>query len=189
MKKSISILIAVFALAVAMPSQAQVKFGVKGGLNLAKADFNKSDFKTDNFTGFFIGPMIDVRIPIVGIGVDGALLYSQRGVKIENKTEKDNGIEIPINLKYSVGLGDMVAVYFAAGPSFFYSFKDDFDSYKVKSSQLGINLGAGLKLLNHLQVGANYHIPVTKTAESKESGADKYSFKTKMWQVSVAYIF
>ena len=198
MKKIISVLMVVVAVAIAMPAQAQIKLGVKGGLNLAKADFDKSDLKTSNFTGFFIGPMVDINIPIVGLGVDGALMFSQKGVKVDDETEKMNGIEVPINLKYSIGLGSLASVYLAAGPSFFFSFKDDIDygvdgKWDIKRSQLGINLGAGVKLVNHLQVGVNYQLPVGKTAEfafdSNTAGNVKDSFKTKMWQVSVAYIF
>ena len=48
------------------------------------------------------------------------------------------------------------------------------------------NVGAGLKLLNHLQVGANYNIPLGNTADIEGTNA---SYKTKTWQVSVAYIF
>lgn len=44
----------------------------------------------------------------------------------------------------------------------------------------------GLKLLNHLQVGANYNIPLGNTADIEGTNA---SYKTKTWQVSVAYIF
>lgn len=52
MKKIISALMIAVCIGMAMPAQAQlIKFGVKGGVNLAKADFNKSDLKTDNFTG------------------------------------------------------------------------------------------------------------------------------------------
>ena len=47
-------------------------------------------------------------------------------------------------------------------------------------------MGAGLKLLNHLQVGANYNIPLGDTADIEGTDA---SYKTKTWQVSVAYIF
>jgi len=197
MKKIISVLMVVVAVAIAVPAQAQIKLGVKGGLNLAKADFDKSDLKTSNFTGFFIGPMVDINIPIVGLGVDGALMFSQRGAKVEGETEKVNGIEVPINLKYSIGLGSLASVYLAAGPDFFFSFKDDIEAeggkWDIKRSQLGINLGAGVKLVNHLQVGVNYQLPIGKTAEfafdSNTAGNIKDSFKTKMWQVSVAYIF
>ena len=56
MKKIWSILLVVAALFVAVPSQAQFQWGVRGGVNLAKASFSGADLKSDNFTGFFIGP-------------------------------------------------------------------------------------------------------------------------------------
>ena len=75
MKKIFSVfMIAICCLAVAIPAQAQLlKFGVKGGVNLSKL---KLEGMKDNSTGFFFGPMAEVTIPIVGLGVDGALLYS-----------------------------------------------------------------------------------------------------------------
>ena len=81
MKKIISALMIAVCIGMAMPAQAQlIKFGVKGGVNLAKADFNKSDLKTDNFTGFFIGPMAEVTIPLVGLGVRSVPFYLLREV-------------------------------------------------------------------------------------------------------------
>ena len=84
----------------AMPAQAQIHFGVKGGLNLSKASFSnvKENFKKDNFTGLFIGPMAEFNIPIVGLGVDAALLFAQRGIKVSDAdadvTVKQNGIDL-----------------------------------------------------------------------------------------------
>ena len=87
MKKIISTLFVAVALLFAgvQSAQAQLSWGVKGGLNLQKADFDDamSNLKTDNFTGFFIGPMAEFTIPIVGLGVDGALLYSQTGMSFK----------------------------------------------------------------------------------------------------------
>lgn len=194
MKKIISALMIAVCFGIAMPAQAQlVKFGVKGGLNLAKADISAGtqNFKTDNFTGFFIGPMAEITIPVVGIGVDGALLFSQRGVKVGDESIKENGLDIPINLKYTIGLGSMLGIYVAAGPDFFFNFSgdktyEDFGRLNKKNAQVGINLGAGVKLAKHLQIGANYNIPLNKTAEWKEAD---FSYKTKMWQISAAYIF
>lgn len=84
----------------AMPAQAQLlKWGVKGGVNMTKIDWD-GGYKgnKDNSTGFFIGPMAEFTIPIVGLGVDGALLFSQRG-----KDEvKQTGLEVPVNLKYTM---------------------------------------------------------------------------------------
>ena len=51
MKKIFGILIAAFGLWMAMSSQAQVKFGVKGGLNITKLKFKESAFSSENKTG------------------------------------------------------------------------------------------------------------------------------------------
>ena len=196
MKKIFGALMIAVCIGMAMPAQAQIHFGVKGGLNLSKASFSNvsENFKKDNFTGFFIGPMAEFNIPIVGLGVDAALLFAQRGIKVsegnEDYTVKQNGIDIPVNLKYTIGLGSLAGIYFAAGPDFYFDFAGNKTIEGVKTdkkkAEVGINVGAGVKLLNHLQVGANYNIPLGDTA--KLEGIDG-SYKTKTWQVSVAYIF
>jgi len=196
MKKIFGALMIAVCIGMAMPAQAQIHFGVKGGLNLSKASFSNvsENFKKDNFTGFFIGPMAEFNIPIVGLGVDAALLFAQRGIKVsegnEDLTIKQNGIDIPVNLKYTIGLGSMAGIYLAAGPDFYFDFAGNKTIEGVKTdkkkAEVGINVGAGVKLLNHLQVGANYNIPLGDTA--KFEGIDG-SYKTKTWQVSVAYIF
>ena len=123
-------------------------------------------------------------IPVVGLGVDGALLYSQRG---ENDW-KQQGIEIPVNLKYTIGLGSMLGVFVAAGPDFFFNFKDmNKEGFDKKSTQVGLNLGAGVKLIKHLQIGVNYQIPLGDSFDLKE--LKDAGVKTKTWQISAAYIF
>ncbi len=192
MKKIFGALMIAVCIGMAMPVQAQIHFGVKGGLNLSKASLSDipGNFKKDSFTGFFIGPMAEVNIPIVGLGVDASLLFAQRGVKVtpegaDEYTVKQNGLDIPVNLKYNIGLGSLLGLYIAAGPDFYFDFEKK-SGIDKKKAEVGINVGAGVKLLNHLQVGANYNIPLGDTA--KIEGTDG-SYKTKTWQVSVAYIF
>ena len=213
MKKWITLFTVTVCLA--MPAKAQIKFGVKGGLNLASASLSDAwDAKgnADNYTGFFIGPMVDITIPIIGLGVDGALMYSQKGAKISfdddlgSTTFKQQGIEIPVNLKYSIGLGSSASIYFAAGPSFYFNMKSDddltFDTMKgsldYDKSEVSLNLGAGVNLLNHLQLGVNYNMGLTDSAKAKidsSKSSDMWdaingeSYKSKIWQVSVAYLF
>jgi hypothetical protein len=69
MKKIFGALMIAVCIGMAMPAQAQLHFGVKGGLNLSKASFSdvKENFKKDNFTGFFIGPMAEFNIFIHSI--------------------------------------------------------------------------------------------------------------------------
>lgn len=185
--------IAVCCMFMAMPVQAQlIKWGVKGGVNLSKwkVDSGIADYK-DNTTGFFIGPMAELTIPLVGLGVDGALLYSQKG----KDDFKQQGIEVPINLKYTIGLGSLFGIYFAAGPDFFFDFKENKNmaedlNWNEKKTQVAINLGAGVKLLKHLQLGATYQIPMGDSF-TFENAVDKITGKGKVntWQVSAAYIF
>ena len=184
MKKVFSILlVAVCCLALATPAQAQlIKWGVKGGLNMSKLDFKEGP-TSDNTTGFFIGPMAEITIPIVGLGVDGALLFSQRG----KGDVKQIGAEVPINLKYTIGLGSLLGVYFAAGPDFFFDF-DKKDNVDRKKTQVGLNLGVGVKLIKHLQVGVNYQFPMGDSFKWKEVG-HAIGAKNKTWQISAAYLF
>jgi hypothetical protein len=191
MKKIFSLLaVTVCCFFLATPAQAQLlKWGVKGGLNLAELDIKglNAEGLEENTTSFFIGPMVEATVPLLGLGIDGALLYSQKG---ENEW-KQQGIEVPVNLKYTIGLGSTLGVYLAAGPDFYFNLKD-IDWADVKTTQVGINLGAGVKLLRKLQVGITYQIPMGDTFEGMDlvSGVDKaISAKTKTWQVSLAYIF
>ena len=187
MKKVISVMMVAVALMMAAPAQAQlIKFGVKGGVNMSELDFDGGyEGNKDNATGFFIGPMAEFTLPIVGLGIDGAVMFSQRG---KGET-KEQGFEVPVNLKYTIGLGSMAGVYLAAGPDFFFNLKDfDVEGGKAKKSQVAVNIGAGLKLLSKLQLGVTYQIPMGDSFEWKDAlGAG--SAKNKTWQVSAAYMF
>lgn len=194
MKKNFStLMIAVCCMFIAMPVQAQlIKWGVKGGVNMTKIDWDGGyDGNKDNSTGFFIGPMAEITIPIVGLGVDGALLYSQKGQKTDILVDgerytvdaKQTGLEIPVNLKYTIGLGSMLGIYFAAGPDFFFGFKEK--EGIDRKAQVGLNLGAGVKLIQHLQIGINYQIPLGDSFKL----ANAYGAKNKTWQISAAYLF
>ena len=184
MKRLFSTLaIALFCLCVAIPAQAQLlRWGVKGGVNMTKIDFGEN-YK-DKMAGFFIGPMAEVNIPVVGLGVDAALLFSQKGIKADNGSVKQFGVDIPVNLKYTLGLGSMLGIYVAAGPDFYFDFKGEKNGMERKRAQVGINVGAGLKLIKHLQLGVNYNIPIGDHFE-----AEDLKGKDKTWQLSLAYIF
>ena len=183
MKKILCICaMAVCSLALVVPVQAQaLKFGVKGGLNLSKLTVR--DLK-DNSTGFFIGPMAELTIPLAGLGLDAALLYDQRG----EGDYKQQALDIPVNLKYTIGLGSILAVYGAVGPDFYFDMKKEEKTLSRKNAQVGINLGAGIKLVKHLQVGFVYNIPCGKTFEWKDANEIVKS-KNKTWQISLAYLF
>ena len=206
--KRFLLLVAVIATCFAIQASAQIKFGVKGGLNITDMSFSKDVVNTSNKTGFFIGPTVKFKIPVIGIGFDVAALYDQREAKTKdvydetgapcNQTLKQQAINIPINLRYDLGLGDLAGVYFAAGPQFGFNIGDksktlwdDASEWKLKSSTLSVNLGAGVMLLKHLQIGANYNIVCGKTGEITFTDGVKTAYKGKAntWQISAAYYF
>lgn len=193
-------------------AQAQVKFGLKGGLNVTNMSLNSDVFDADNQTGFFIGPTVKFTLPIVGLGIDASALYDQRDAKI---TVEDNGasveskiknqsINIPINLRYGVGLGSTASVYLFAGPQFGFNVGDknqslfkDMGEWRLKSSTFSVNVGLGAMLLSHLQISANYNIACGKTGETTVSSAlgelaqsaAKKRGRANAWQIGLAYYF
>ena len=199
MKKIFGVIALAAAFMFAVPAQAQLKFGVKAGLNVSKASLDKGVLSADNRTGFFVGPMAEFTLPVIGLGVDAALLYDNKSVKVGAEGESASStlhyIDIPINVKYTIGLGSLASVYGATGPQFSYNIGGTSildGSYALNDSDFSWNIGAGVKLLGHLQVGYNYNIALGKTAEVKDANAIEFvgkSFKNNTHQISVAYMY
>ena len=192
MRKITCLVMMAMMLFMVAPAQAQFSWGIKGGVNLARNDLstfkgmNKEQvMNKDNYSGFFIGPKAEIRIPILGFGLEAAALYSQKGMTIgDNENFKQNSFLIPLNVKYAFGLGNFANVFIAAGPEFGFNmgetskvfnnikFDDvtnitsgDISAYVMEKSTLSINVGVGATLLNHLQVALNYNMPWGKTGE------------------------
>ena len=154
MKKIVGlILLAVMAL-IAVPAKSQIKFGIKGGLNISSVHFNKDIVEKDNVTGFNIGPMVEVMAPVMGVGFDAAILYS-----VGFRVGGDKFWDIP----GSVG-----------------------EQLKAKSFNAGLNLGGGVELIKHLQVGFNYALGLTD-----DYSASKFELngKNRGWSITAAILF
>lgn len=208
MKKLFTLVVLLAAMTVA--AQAQVKFGVKGGLNLTSMKLSKDIVDKSNQAGFFIGPTVKFTLPVVGLGIDAAALYDQRNAKLADETVKQKSIQIPVNVRYGFGLGSSASIFIFAGPQFGFNVGDkDFSSLDsatntisnmtLKSSNLSANIGLGLMLLDHLQVSANYNIAIGKTGEfnviTSTTGAisdvitGSTNARANAWQIAVAYYF
>ena len=208
MKKVITLV--VFLSAMTLTAQAQgIKFGLKGGLNITKMSFSEDVIKSENNTGFFVGPTLKISLPI-GFGVDIAALYDERSADIsgglvkaeggndmlvyntQSETIKQKSLQVPVNLRYNIGLGSMAAVYLAAGPQFGFPVSDKvydtkFGEYRLKDANLSINFGAGLTLMGHLELGVTYNLAAGKSGEFKDwNDVDTHN---NAWQISAAYYF
>lgn len=203
MRKLFLILTLLLGCSATVWSQSIIKFGVRGGLDLEKASFDKDALSDANRLGFFIGPMMELKVPIVGVNVDAALLYHNSEVKAEvseagvSESTKStvHSLDVPITVKYVFGLGSKLSVFAGTGPQFsFYLGNKDIlkNSYTLKSSDFSWNLTAGVRLLSHLQVAYNYNIGIGKTAEAENQAVKAIlgkDLKHNTHQVSLSYIF
>jgi hypothetical protein len=185
----------------AFSSNAQVSFGIKGGLNISNVHFNKDIIDSDNLTGFQVGPMMEVNIPFVGIGLETAILYSQKGLQAENEDGKNENfktdfLEVPLNFKWKFGL-PVFKGYFAAGPYAGFRIGGDkvwdmvSSQVKQKNYSVGLNFGAGVELLRHLQVGANYSLGLTDNYSGVVGRGitETVNGKNRGWAITAAILF
>lgn len=197
MKKTVVLTILALMALVTVPAKAQLRFGVKGGVNISSVHFNSDILNADNVTGFQIGPMIETTIPLVGVGLDAAILYSQKGMGVGSEEIKTDYLDVPVNLKWKFGL-PIVKGYFAAGPYVGFRVGGDKiwdvigEQIEAKSFSAGLNFGAGVELLSHLQVGFNYGLGLTDNYSSKAlSGVsnEKTTGKNRGWAITAAILF
>lgn len=201
------LLVMIVTMTAANNASAQIKFGLKGGVNVTDMSLNSSVFDASNRTGFFVGPTIKVQLPLVGLGIDASALYDQREAKIKvgNTTTKETlrsqAINIPINLRYGWGLSSMANIFLFAGPQFGFNVGDkdqkitESTTWSVKNSNFSLNFGAGVTLLSHLQLTANYNVVCGKTSDATiTEGLEQLTNKevrsrANAWQIALAYYF
>lgn len=213
MRKIKHIILAVIAtIAVAMPASAQFRFGIKAGMNVNSVSFNTNDLKAnfdkENRSGFFGGITTEFTVPIIGLGFDLSVLYSHRNIggdiagddKLENiitneDFRKQDYIEIPLNLKYKLSLpaiSKIIAPYVTTGPSIAFKCSKAAvtDAYKEKKFDAAWNVGGGVQLIEHLQIGVNYSWGMTKALEYVGVGNEAADLgKINGWKISAAWLF
>ena len=226
MKKIICSLTLLFVLSSALPASAiGFDWGVTGGWNYSKVKIKnfKTSFDTSNRAGWFIGPKVYLSLPL-GFGVDASVQYSLRrmnmgdyvydadGFAVENAdgtyptvstTNNYHSFEIPVNLRSSIGLGKLGSVYFATGPQFGFGIGNtkwtNYDGvFKKENMVTTWNIGAGLKVLGHVEVGVGYNFAFGKTGTTTVTKTDNLGnviglqdmdFKTNTFQVQLTYVF
>ena len=204
MKKIGVVLACLVAFLWAAPANAQFKWGLEAGVNLSKVSV-KGDgnlFDSSNRTGWFVGPKAQFVMPVIGLGLDGAILYSQKYMKLEAEGESSPNkslpyLDIPINLRYNFGFSSLAGLYIATGPQYNWYLGSrnltwDGESYgSLERSTFSWNVGAGVILLSHLQLGFTYNIAMGATGQIDNVGEAIKTFdvKNNTWQVRLAYFF
>ncbi len=211
MKKFLTLLLVAIATTTAT---AQFNFGIKAGVNLAeRPTLNVEDFKSSlkGNAGWFVGPTAKFVIPVIGLGLEANALYSQANVDIDGQNILTQSIEVPVYLRYEITLpavNQFIEPFIAVGPQFGWNIGnktitlDNIEDvagelvkreYRMKDSNISLNLGLGLILFDHLQIHGNYNLALKNTADIKSirNLAEELTseVKTNVWQISLAYIF
>ena len=204
MKRNMKKFFALVVLLAAMTTSAQaqgVKFGVKGGLDIVNMSFDEKVFDTSNKAGWFIGPSLKVSLPVTGLGVDISAFYDQKNSEVNGESIKQQSILVPVNARFAFGVGSQASIYLAAGPQVSFNVGDDEfkwnkdnveNTFQLKKSSFSINLGAGVTIMDHFEIGFAYNLGLGKTADTTFKGtaeAIKDDTTAKSWQISAAYYF
>lgn len=184
MKKVLITIVLLLSVVFSVSAQS-VRWGLKGGASFI--DMNK-DYTSG--TGWFVGPMLDVSLPLVGFSVDVSVLYHRYYHEIDfdgmpNQDFTDKYLELPLNVKWTFFNGKSFGLYLGAGPQLTYMDMGAYNNHWAAS----FNLGGGVNLHRHFQVGINYNLPLGRTFEKWMDGGPPHDVKRKGLWLSLAYLF
>ena len=197
--------------------RAQFRYGLEMGVNFNRISFDKAVIDSRERQGFFFGPKIKATIPGFGLGFDAALIYSQKYYSIIDdlsdekrqtfETDKMSFIQTPVNVRWDMGFHGW-GIYLAIGPQWTWYIGqgswNDSETFAAnfKHSALGLNLGGGLWLFDHMNLGFSYTIPMSKNGnysseiynKIKESynhlmDINPIEMKYYSWQVHIDFYF
>lgn len=220
MKKFSALCLSLLVAFAGLTAKAQkFSYGIVAGYDLTKVKYSgdmKNNFSSDNKSGWYVGPKI-VFSTVMGLGVDASLQYSQRKLNITQEGYYDGNeilnnvsqsqtyrtIEIPINLRYSIGLGSSASVFAYTGPQFGFALQNmKFDKLGNNFSRENLNttwnIGAGVRLLKHLEASVGYNFAIGKAGKAILNGVGvnegesqdlELKYKTNTFQVQLAYMF
>lgn len=194
----LTLVIALFGMGAA---SAQLRFGVKAGLNLNSLHLSnlQKNFDDDNKCGYTLGVMTEFQVPVIGLCFDLSAMYTRMNSEIEvpaGENEKapfnKNFLEVPLNIKYKFGLpivGSLVSPYLFTGPSFAFKLdKNTTDALKTKTCQVAWNVGLGVELIRHLQISGSYGFGINNIADHWINTEDA-KVKNNYWTVTAAWLF
>lgn len=182
-----------------------VKFGVVGGMNLTKLRISSNApgagiFDSANQTGWYVGGKM-VLSSRIGLGADVALEYSKRMLDINDDNTASHSLEIPINVRYNIGLGSSLGLYIATGPQLGFALKNmrwnqaiSEGVFEKENLTTTWNVGGGVRLFKVLEVGIGYNFALKNAGNifvPQNNGNAGYDieYKPNTFQLQAALLF
>lgn len=195
MRRFVTILL--FAVLLAATAGAQLRLGPRVGIATGSLHFDSKMLSSERRMGWTAGLQLELRLPIVGLGIDGSLMFTHRNdvLRDDQRTYHRDYIEIPLHVRYTLsiaGLNKLVAPFAFTGPNFGLLCHESSDiTWDNRASNLSWDAGFGVELLGHLQVSACYSLGVTKAFKLVGIDHDGHSItgRDHCWTLSAAYLF
>ena len=201
MKKIILSVAAVFAFGFA--NAQDVKYGVKGGLNLSTLNFDGDGAPSSNtLASINIGGFVEVKISDK-FSIQPELVYSKQGNKMNFESEgarlnsfKLDYINIPVMAKYyvaqdfSIEMGPQIGFLTSAkvnGTSSGTTVEVDAKQF-FKSVDFGVNLGASYDLTKKVSLGVRYNLGLANIG-SDEFVSDGEKISNSVFSINLGYKF
>ncbi len=202
--KKITVFVNGFLL-LALVSNAQVKLGVKGGMNLAKWNIKVNGTKEEDYKnklGLQAGFVADFSLG-KSLSFQPQLLYTAKGTAEEHNGHDDkivmNAIDLPLNILYKAQ-AKFGTFFVGGGPNIGYNLGGKVKSHEaaedgekieigngageVKALDFGLNVTTGVELKNGLFFSANYTAGL-----SNLSNTNGVTARSNFLGVSIGYFF
>lgn len=204
MKTSIKrfVLMAIVAISALSASAGPFKFGPVVGVNINSVSTDSKElFSSDNYSGFTGGLMAKFNVPLIGIGVDLAVMYTRRNAEVivsdtETQKAKYDYIALPLHLRYDFSLplvGKFLSPGIFTGPNFaFRCSKEILNDFKATKCNIGWDFGIALTIIDHVQIAGSYTLGITKALNyvpSVNIGESGIQGRTSGWTITAAYLF
>ncbi|KAF2081343.1 porin family protein [Flavobacterium sharifuzzamanii] len=207
MKKVVLSALAVMMFAFA--NAQDVKYGVKGGLNLSNFSGDTDGINLKSKAGFNIGGFVEIKLSDKFF-IQPELLYSTQGPKVKDQAGEVDGIlyngDVRFNLSY-INVPVMFKYYVAdklnveAGPQIGFltsaKTKTTIDGYSgshtmdvkdiFESIDFGLNFGVGYDFTDHLFGGLRYNFGIANIA--KTEAGDNTKLHNGVFSINVGYKF
>jgi Outer membrane protein beta-barrel domain len=156
-----------FALLFAVSTFGQIRFGLKAGVNLANMSIKDADPSPSMIIGFHAGAILDLSLSDM-MSLQPGVLFSTKGFKISatqdgitgTMTESVNYIEVPINLMFKFGSGDVKFMPFI-GPYLGYALSGTLKAEAMgQSASTDITFGSSDGDMSALDYGLNIGVGI-----------------------------
>jgi len=165
-------------------NNAQINFGLKGGVNFTNFDYKDTQLKIDNATGWQAGVLLHAEDPVTGFGIQPELLYTVVNGNVDQSSNSIHYFNVPVNLYKGF---DLIGIrpYLEAGPYFSYAlhFVGEVFESRINKFDWGIGLGAGVGI-NKLLIGARYSWGLQDVSCKKD-----FEMKNNTFSLSLALLF